>query len=332
MNELIYDKDLINIILSYLDPLSKNHLLYIFYGILPEKDEEMFQRMIEDSDLQADQWKIYPTNVLEFTEIKNWYKSGIYKPYSETNFPEFIRILVNTFKNIPPWIRVNRIQRDFPCIYIDGGNKVANLREVLDKELNNFQCKEIRSMEVRENNQNMYRARLVRCDYRAQNGTEIFLSFKSCNCHLNNKYKLCISYEKYKLKCFIYNLFGLQKPYFYGCGNEDTIYGFLRMRLSKNAGLKTFPLLQNKALIRELHIYGSLIPVFVKNNSSIHTQHYGFGKALLQNAEYIARIHNNINGMAVISGVGVRQYYRKFGFEIHDSDFSNHGNIMIKNF
>lgn len=317
----------------------------------PEKDEIMFNRVLNDPDLQADQWKIYPTNVLEFTEIKKWYDEGTYVPYAETNYEEFLRILVNVMKNLPPWIRVNRVQRDFPTTYIEGGNKVANLRQVLDNKLveASSTTQEIRNMEVRHNVENIHNARLVRCDYHAQDGTEVFLSFKSCTCTKGtnstkgnssaSSTSICFAYEKYKIKKYIYELLGFTTPYFYGCGNEDVIYGFLRLRLSKNTGNTTFSELQHKGLIRELHVYGNVLPVYSKNNTQqLKSQHYGFGKQLVAAAEAITKddillnIGKFFDGMAVISGVGVRNYYRKLGYEIPDSDFNNHGNILIKYF
>jgi elongator complex protein 3 len=87
---------------------------------------------IINSDLyQADQWKIYPCNVLEYTKIKEWYDSGEYKPYAESDFDGFFQLIIDVMKNIPPWIRINRIQRDFPGNYIEGGNKYTNLRQML---------------------------------------------------------------------------------------------------------------------------------------------------------------------------------------------------------
>ncbi len=296
----------------------------------PQKDELMFNHVLTDPALQADQWKIYPTCVLEFTEIKKWYDAGLYKPYAETNYEEFLRILVNVMKALPPWIRVNRVQRDFPSTYIEGGNKVANLRQVLDDKLEeaSSSTQEIRTMEVRHNMENIHRARLVRCDYDGQDGKEIFLSFKSCSC------TYCAPYEQYKVKKIIYELLGFPTPDFYGCNKENVIYGFLRLRISENAGKITFSDLQQKGLIRELHVYGNVVPVYSKNSDQqLKSQHYGFGKQLVANAERIVKQEApELNGMAVISGVGVRNYYRKLGYEIPTSDFNNHGNILIKDF
>jgi elongator complex protein 3 len=302
----------------------------------PEKDELMFKTVLSDPALQADQWKIYPTCVLEFTEIKKWFDEGTYVPYAETNYEEFLRILTDVMKALPPWIRVNRVQRDFPSTYIEGGNKVANLRQVLDDKLAeaSSSTQEIRTMEVRHNTDNIHRARLVRCDYDGQDGKEVFLSFKSCTCGLSTGSTKCAPYEHYKIKKYVHELLGLPIPDFYGCGKENVIYGFLRLRISEHSGETTFSDLQNKGLIRELHVYGNVVPVYSKNgDQQLKSQHYGFGKQLVANAERIVKQDASfLNGMAVISGVGVRNYYRKLGYEIPTSDFNAHGNILIKHF
>jgi elongator complex protein 3 len=66
------------------------------------------------------------------------------------------------------------------------------------------------------------------------------------------------------------------------------------------------------AFVRELHVYGTIQKVGDHNKNSV--QHYGFGKKLLQKAEQLA-LQNNCNKMAIISGVGVRKYYEKHGYQ-----------------
>ena len=125
-------------------------------------------------------------NVLEYTKIKEWYDSGEYKPYAESNFDGFFQLIIDVMKNIQPWIRINRIQRDFPGNYIEGGNKYTNLRQMLDDYLkkNNIKSKDIRSMEVRNNYSNINNIKLVRMDYKGSNDNDIFLSHKSCTCNI----------------------------------------------------------------------------------------------------------------------------------------------------
>lgn len=102
--------------------------------------------------------------------------------------------------------------------------------------------------------------------------------------------------------------------YFIAAESKDkqTLYGFCRLRLDDNS--KVAP-----AIIRELHVYGELTTV--GEDGSV--QHLGLGKKLMAMAEKIAR-ENNKKNLAVISGVGVRGYYRKLGFKLKNT-------YMLKN-
>ncbi|MFA5163710.1 MAG: tRNA uridine(34) 5-carboxymethylaminomethyl modification radical SAM/GNAT enzyme Elp3 [Patescibacteria group bacterium] len=99
------------------------------------------------------------------------------------------------------------------------------------------------------------------------------------------------------------------QEYFISAVSRDgrILYGFCRLRL--DASSRVAP-----ALIRELHVYGELVSVGAKKK----TQHSGLGKELMKNAEAIVK-QNKIKKMAVISGVGVRDYYRKLGYKLKDS-------------
>ncbi|MFH1423738.1 MAG: hypothetical protein ABIG29_02180, partial [Candidatus Nealsonbacteria bacterium] len=87
------------------------------------------------------------------------------------------------------------------------------------------------------------------------------------------------------------------------------------------------------AIIREIHTYGQLQPIvgFTKSNIS-GPQHRGLGKRLIAQAEKITRAELSRSGkkefkikkIAVISGVGVRGYYRKLGYFLEDT-------YMVKN-
>ena len=315
--------------------LAKDNCFKVDIHIMPDlpgsscgQDKRMIEKIVEDPNYQADQWKLYPTNVLEFTKIKEWYDNGLYKPYAESKFEDFLHLMVYTLTITPPWVRINRIQRDFPGNYIEGGNKVTNLRQVLDDKIKEYGLKtqDIRAMEVRSNIENINYARLVRIDYVGSDGHDIFLSHKSCNC------VFCLKYFFYQIIRFIVGLFGYTL-YFYGCGNEDTIYSFLRLRITNPDYKNSFSeIYRNKAKIRELHVYGSMNDTY-SNTEHKETQHIGLGKKLLAEAEKIAKCNQcpTCDGMMVIAGVGTRNYYRKFGYEI-PYDEKNHGDFMIKKF
>jgi len=96
------------------------------------------------------------------------------------------------------------------------------------------------------------------------------------------------------------------QEYFISMESKDgkVLYGFCRLHINPNH--------QNlKAIIRELHVYGELVPV----GSQKKVQHSGLGKKLLQTAEKII-LKNKLSKVWVISGVGVRGYYRKQGYRL----------------
>jgi len=92
---------------------------------------------------------------------------------------------------------------------------------------------------------------------------------------------------------------------------EDTknIYGFCRLRFPSESLRKEIT--TDSALIRELHVYGQAVNIGKRGKSS---QHKGFGKKLLKAAEQIAKKAGK-NKIIIISGVGVREYYRKQGYK-----------------
>jgi len=91
---------------------------------------------------------------------------------------------------------------------------------------------------------------------------------------------------------------------------KDKIIGFCRLRFPAKRLRKEFT--NKTAIIRELHVYGSSTSVGKKGEK---VQHKGFGKILLKTAELICK-ENNYNKLLIISGVGVRDYYSKFDYEL----------------
>jgi histone acetyltransferase (RNA polymerase elongator complex component) len=118
------------------------------------------------------------------------------------------------------------------------------------------------------------------------------------------------------IDCYNYNKNTGLKDYFISYESTDKValFGFIRLRLPpKNTELKDqdlFPILKNKALIRELHVYGYNTSV---GNEAKASQHRGIGTKLLKEAEKIAYF-NNYSGIVVISGEGVKEYYIKKGY------------------
>lgn len=96
------------------------------------------------------------------------------------------------------------------------------------------------------------------------------------------------------------------KEFFIEAINKDNIlFGLLRLRLEKD---KKIP-----AMVRELHVYGPTLKLGEKANRE--WQHRGLGKELMNLAEKTAK-KKGYKKIKVISGVGVREYYKKLGYEL----------------
>ena len=108
---------------------------------------------------------------------------------------------------------------------------------------------------------------------------------------------------------------------------RTTVLGFLRLRLPNSKVQETnekthrmleevkkaFPELRGAAFVRELHTYGQALRVKDGNLSAV--QHKGIGRRLMQEAEKIAK-REGYQSVAVISGIGVRAYYRDLGYRL----------------
>jgi elongator complex protein 3 len=98
---------------------------------------------------------------------------------------------------------------------------------------------------------------------------------------------------------------------------KDTkkLFALLRLRINRGpSSAKNGPL---SAIIREVHTYGTMTQIDKKNSKS--PQHIGLGKKLIAEAEKIARKEFGLKKLAIISGVGAREYYRKLGYRLKDS-------------
>ena len=259
------------------------HLMFNLPTTTPDSDLEMAQIIIRDPDYQADHWKLYPTSVTPYTTIQEWFEAETYKPY--TDF-ELIRILLKILPQIPIYIRVNRIFRDIPSTEIVGAVDLPNLRQILDQECQrlNIRQRDIRAREVKDRpfDPATDRPRLYNTTYPASNGQEMF-----------------ISYENH---------------------DQTILYGFIRLRFNSPDTTRThhIPALRDAALIRELHVYGSLIRV-TGDATDTSTQHRGIGSMLMREAERLA-IENGFNKMAIIAGIGVRGYYEaKHHYRLEDT-------------
>ena len=307
------------------------HLMPDLPGSSPELDKWMFDQALNNPDLYFDEVKIYPTAVCQTSEsnsdlivksdISDLYHEGKYKPYSEINFQDLIDVIIYYKERIPPWVRIQRLVRDIPKPSIEAGyDKMSNFRQHIQEimKIENKICNCIRCKEIGGDMEYLKSTYLVVNKFSAAGGIEYFISIQAhtdLNIYENIKYIIFIIYY------YINIIFGNK---IYWCGNLRTykaIIGFCRLRIDPNPGGGFIKVLENCALIRELHVYGKSINVGSNGESG---QHRGYGQLLVKTAEIISRKHN-LNKVAIISGVGVREYYK------NKCDYYLEDDYMIKN-
>ena len=195
---------------------------------------------------------------------------------------ELLFKLLKDFKQkVQPYKRLNRIIRDIPSTYISGGysHKSVNMRQMLQNDMIKYNWK----------------CRCIRC-------REIGDNF--------------VNIDDIKLKKLYYKSSDGDE-YYISFETDEYLIGFIRLRINSNPDINNLlPILKDAALIRELHVYSNINCVGKTNEMSM--QHRGFGKKLIAEAEKIA-IQNNVSKIAIISGTGVRNYYRKLGYELVDT-------------
>jgi elongator complex protein 3 len=129
----------------------------------------------------------------------------------------------------------------------------------------------------------------------------------TCNCIRCREAK-SEKIKKYKIKVISYSA-SSGVEHFISANSIDgqILYGFCRLRLDNKSPIAP-------ALIRELHVYGELVPLGAKKK----VQHQGLGKILMAKAEELS-ILTGAKKIAVISGIGVRGYYRKLGYRLKNT-------------
>jgi elongator complex protein 3 len=246
-------------------------------GSSPEEDLRLSGLMFSDPRFRPDGIKIYPTMVVEGTELEKWYQDGRYQPYDEDTMMDLI---AHIKAGVPKYVRISRVLRDIPAKFIVGGLK-DSMRDPMRLRMKEMglQCRCIRCREygfrVRDKQQ-VGDPQLTRLDYEASGGKEIFLSFEDAN---------------------------------------ETLFGLLRLRIQDQPATNPAAEIHaNAGLIRELHVFGPEMPLSQRQDTA--AQHRGFGKALLREAERIAREEFSREWTAVLSGVGAREYYRNEGYSL----------------
>ena len=244
-------------------------------GSSPEEDLRLSEALFADPRFRPDGLKIYPTMVVEGTELEKWYQGDIYRPYDDETMLDLIARIKS---RVPKYVRISRVLRDIPAKFIVGGLR-DSMRDPLRLRMEQMglrcQCIRCREYGFRlRRHQEIGEPQLTRLDYEASGGREIFLSFED---------------------------------------RQETLFGLLRLRIQDKAAVNLDQEIGTQAaLVRELHVFGPEVSLSQRQEAA--AQHRGFGKALLKEAERVARDEFGRGWMAVLSGVGAREYYRAEGY------------------
>ena len=253
------------------------HMMHGMPGSNPTMDLEAFMEIFTNADFKPDMLKIYPCLVLEGTKVHEWFREGTYKPCSTE---EAVNLIAEVKKMIPPWVRVMRVQRDIPAQLIVAGVAKSNLRQLVQEKLGESgeRCGCIRCREIGHRNGvkvDVDRVKVLSTCYAASEGEEIFLS--------------------------------VEDP------ENDVLVGYLRLRIPSEKAHRPEIKATSSAIVRELHVYGPLVPVGMRKAGA--WQHKGFGSILLAEAERVASEDYDLKKLLVISALGTKRYYARFGYE-----------------
>ena len=256
------------------------HMMPGMPGSNPQKDLAAFQEIFTNPAFKPDMIKIYPCLAIAGTKAYEWYQKGTYTPYTTE---EAANLIAEIKKFIPPWVRVMRVQRDIPARLILAGVKKSNLRQLVDKKLSEqgtkcqcIRCREVgHRLEISNVKPDLNNVKVFSEQYEASQGQEIFLSTED--------------------------------------KENNVLLGYLRMRIPSEQAHRPEITAMPSAIVRELHVYGPLVPVGKHFDGA--WQHKGYGTVLLAEAERLARDVFGVKKLLVISALGTRRYYKRFGYE-----------------
>lgn len=224
------------------------HMMPGLPGETLDSDMKTFERLFSDQKFKPDMLKIYPTLVIEGTELYDIWKRGEYEPYS---MDELTGLLADIKSGLPKWTRIQRIQRDIPVRLIEAGGEKSHLRELVQQELERRgrRCSCIRCREAGHNylkGREPEKVELLVEEYAASGGKEFFVSFED--------------------------------------EEEEILISFARLRIpSENAHR---PEMEGSAIIRELRTVSQQLPFSERREDS--WQHRGLGEKLIGKCKEIS--------------------------------------------
>jgi elongator complex protein 3 len=260
--------------------------LKVVYHLMPglpgssfERDLSGFKEIFTNSQFKPDMIKLYPCLVIKGTKVYDWWKRGNYRPYTTD---EAAQLIAELKKFVPPWVRIMRVQRDIPAKLIEAGVKLSNLRQIAVEKLGAegkrcrcIRCREVGHRWLRDSvKPDPDRIEIQTTREEASGGVELFIS--------------------------------AEDPV------NDVLVGYVRLRIPSAKATRPEISSEKTAIVRELRVYGPLVPV--GKHLAGAWQHRGYGGILLSEAERTAKEDYDRTKVVVISALGTKQYYKQFGY------------------
>jgi elongator complex protein 3 len=261
------------------------HMMPGLPGSTPKQDLEGFRRLVSDPEFRPDMLKIYPCLVVHGTKAYDWWRNGAYLPLNSEEAATFI---AHVKELIPPWMRIMRVQREIPARLILAGPNKGNLREHAltllagkGRRCRCIRCREVGHRRIKDGVEpDPEEVRLVRTYYESSAGTEVFLSKEDLI--------------------------------------TDTLIAYLRLRVPSPSAHRTEINSEPSTIVRELHVYGPVVPV--GEHDPVSWQHKGHGASLLREAERVSKDEYGVRKILVLSALGTKEYYTRAGY-VHDGPY-----------
>ncbi|WNZ29038.1 MAG: tRNA uridine(34) 5-carboxymethylaminomethyl modification radical SAM/GNAT enzyme Elp3 [Candidatus Bathyarchaeota archaeon] len=266
--------------------IMKDAGLKLVYHLMPglpgsnfERDLDGFREVFVNPVFKPDMIKLYPCLVVKGTKVYDWWKKGEYQPYSTE---EAAQLIAEVKKFVPPWVRIMRVQRDIPANLIEAGVKLSNLRQIALEILENqgnkcpcIRCREVGHRWLKDNvKPDLENIEIQTIKESASEGTELFIS--------------------------------AEDPV------NDVLLGYVRLRIPSEKAFRPEIASKKVAIVRELRVYGPLVPVGKHFIGA--WQHKGYGNVLLSEAEKVAVEDFDRKKVVVISALGTKPYYMQLGY------------------
>lgn len=262
-------------------------------GSTPKLDKESMEEMLLNPDFRPDELKIYPMVVTKNSELTKIWEKWNFKAYEDETLIELIADLESM---LPEYIRLNRTYRDIPSSEIIAWSKISNIRQIVEKRLDQkwIKLRDIRSREIKNKKNNPQEAILNSIEYKASKWKEYFLTFED------------------KLDKTIFSLLRLRLPSYWPELNTPK-WEEAKSKDKINNITEILPELIWSSIIREVHTFGDQLSIWEKWSN--FGQHLWFWKKLIKQAEKISS-KNWYKKVAVIAWVWTRPYYEKSWYKL----------------